>query len=96
MKERADQFEADLTTVQAEREALKAQNASLQQQLNALTIRAEALETQSRSSAPTAQTAQPENVDVVSVATNFGACTKKSLDWFRGPNLAAQNGKGSP
>lgn len=91
MKERADQFEADLTTIQAERETLKAQNASLQQQLNALTIRAEALETQSRPSAPTAQ---PENVDVVSVATNFGAWTKERLDWSRGPNLSAQNGKG--
>ena len=94
MKERADGFEADLTTLRAELEASKAQNASLQQQLSALTIRAEALETQSlatRSSVPVAQT---ENVDVVSVATNFGAWTKESLDWSRGPNLSAQNGKG--
>ncbi len=94
MKERADRFEADLTTVQAELEASKAQNASLQQQLNALTVRAEALETQSLATQPSAPIAQPENVDVVSVATNFGAWTKESLDWFRGPNLSAQNGKG--
>lgn len=81
MKERGDRFEADLATVQAELEASKAQNTSLQQQLNALTIRAEALETQSLATRPSVPVAQPENVDVVSVAINFGAWTKESLGW---------------
>jgi cell division septum initiation protein DivIVA len=81
MKERGDRLEADLATVQAELEASKAQNASLQQQLNALTIRAEALETQSLATRPSAPMAQPENVDEVSVATNYGAWTKESLGW---------------
>lgn len=94
MKERADGFEADLTALKAELETSKALNASLQQQLSALTIRAEALETQSLATRPSAPVVQPENVDVVSVATNFGAWTKESLDWSRGPNLSAQNGKG--
>jgi len=73
MKERGDRFEAELGTVQAELDVLKAQNASLQQQLNEGTTRAEALEAQllpTRSSVPVAQ---PENVDVVSVAITFGA-----------------------
>jgi len=81
MKERADRLEADLATVQAELEASKAQNTSLQQQLSALTTRAEALETQSLATRPSAPTAQQENVDVVSVATNFGAWTKESIGW---------------
>jgi FtsZ-binding cell division protein ZapB len=71
MKERGDRFEADLATVRAELETSKAQNVSLQQQLDALTIRAEALETQSLATRPSAPMAQPENVDVVSVTTNL-------------------------
>lgn len=81
MKERGDRFEADLATLQAELEASKAQNTSLQQQLNALTTRAEALETQSLATRPSVPVVQPENVDVVSVAINFGAWTKESLGW---------------
>ena len=95
MKERGDRVEGELATVQAELEASKAQNASLQQQLNAVTIRTKALETQSLAARPSAPVAQPENVDVVSVAVTFGAWTEESLGWFRGPNLSAQNGEGS-
>ena len=73
MKERGDHFEAELATVQTELEALKVQNASFEQQLNAATTRADVLETQSLATQPSAPVAQPENVDVVSVAITFGA-----------------------
>lgn len=77
MKERGDHFEAELATVQTELEASKAQNASLQQQLAAVTIRAEALETQPPTTRPSAPVAQPENVDVVSAAITLELGLKK-------------------
>jgi chromosome segregation ATPase len=95
MKERADRLEAELATVQTELEASKAQNASLQQQLSAVTAQVEALENQLPSTRPSAPMVQPENVDLVSVALNFGARTEKSPVWSRSSNLSAQNREGS-
>ena len=73
MKERADRFEAELATVQAELEVLKVQNASFEQQLNTVTTRAEVPETQSLATQPSAPMAQPENVNVVGLAITFRA-----------------------
>ena len=95
MKERGDRFEAELATVQAELEASKAQNASLQQGLDVVTIQAGALENPLPTTRPSAPVSQPENVDIVSVVINFGTWTEESPGWSRGSNLSAQDREGS-
>lgn len=73
MKERADRFEAELAATQAELEVLKVQNASFEQQLNAVTTRVEAPETQSLATRPSPPMTQPESVNVVGLAITFRA-----------------------